>query len=499
MRNIFLDDEAIEDEGAEDLSFAADENPCRVKTATRHKPNSYGEFLLHRLNNQDVSSYSSTASPTLSSGDQAAVDRNVALMTSVRSDDDEEEDDTEYDAELADFIVSDNEVESCLSESVEESWISSTDSILLERPSRLKRRKKPASKDFSGLPPHPRFAFDPQSNELGVKKEDCCCVCKKAKSSKSQWKPTLAVRVELEAKPLKLKSASQKPQVESAIQASAAGTTDASPPLDYAELIKAAAYQTLTVNVPDGFGGDLEVIPSEQWMNLDVEGDTEYNSVVYVRGSSRQKGHEDYLVLLSSSSERKPSSMKFGSLVADVITREICTKVSMIPIREIDATFRVSGVTNGARARASDKCTALSSASGKPDGSVIMGGTKMMPGLSGRKTRKKSTWNTVPVMRAVRNGSKVDARKVILSATKLRRERWQSRIGRRLRLFRRITRHLAAPLLEAARNAGYNYLHGPAYTLPSSMPPLPNPAFPDRKMLRKLLKPPQKKNSALNY
>eukprot|EP01055_Gregarina_sp_Pseudo9_P003888 Gregarina_sp_Pseudo_9__3887@NODE_402_length_2918_cov_31_833623_g379_i0_p1_GENE_NODE_402_length_2918_cov_31_833623_g379_i0NODE_402_length_2918_cov_31_833623_g379_i0_p1_ORF_typecomplete_len518_score72_98Spt5_N/PF11942_8/1_6e02Spt5_N/PF11942_8/0_35_NODE_402_length_2918_cov_31_833623_g379_i05552108 len=507
MRSIFLDDEAIEDDSESEPTFTDSELGVRSinqeEIAGGTSP--YKRTLHGNLNDGIDSSktgrsltapYSPASSSygSLATEDRFNIDRDLNLLTCGRSDDgtmdEEEEEDGEYDEDLADFIVSDSYIEpesdatdpitgGCL-EAASSTVSSSGDSVLeaggtgrLKRLRRASKRLTKKRRSNSSLPPHPRFAFSP-SGEPQVTVDSgslACQACAQRQAAKRRLAVVRAVAVRLEpaasagrSEERKTNPAPSAPCLSPRPLKHARGgdaPSGSSAPLDYMELMKVAAYQSLTVNVPDGFGGDFEVIPSEQWGNLEGEGDTEYNNIVYVRGSSRRKGRDDFLVLSSSSSESKQRPIKLGRKVVDVSARQVITEIIMIPIRDIELALKSLPET-GTQAHEN----------AAPPPSVP------------EKDKCR------PSARVYPQSKKIDACKVLVSATKLRREhRWQLRFGRRLRLFQRIMRLKNEPLMEVAREAGYTYLHGPASALPSSLPPLPNPVFPSRDTLRRLLRP----------
>eukprot|EP01057_Protomagalhaensia_wolfi_P000035 Protomagalhaensia_wolfi_Nauph_80__34@NODE_101_length_3715_cov_101_659412_g76_i0_p1_GENE_NODE_101_length_3715_cov_101_659412_g76_i0NODE_101_length_3715_cov_101_659412_g76_i0_p1_ORF_typecomplete_len533_score93_83HC2/PF07382_11/0_0074SPT6_acidic/PF14632_6/0_021SPT6_acidic/PF14632_6/8e02Spt5_N/PF11942_8/0_68_NODE_101_length_3715_cov_101_659412_g76_i04292027 len=523
MRNIFLDEEAIEDDPT---VSSADDCPASIES---------NKALFDFRD--DLSSTASFESPEL----HRLIDRNIALMTGEISDDDEEDDDDDAAEDLKDFIVSDNEELECEQSATEED----TDASSSCAPRRLHRpeykplcpgcaRKGairarlavfqavalqlapapnlPAYQIYRNLRPlptakSPRPASDSpectgpgptEPNEKGPATEKApiekaspehAIVRKAAADSAVRDKPLKEKAMQEKVPPAKLsrektvkklpvatKKMSKLPinrdsqQGLAKLQKKKKKThPEASEVLDYSELMQIAGRQSLAVTLPDGFGGDFEIIPSEQYPSLEEEGEHEVTNVVYVRGSSRARGMEDYLVVFSSSSQSVAAPIKFGSETAEVSSRKIVTKISMIPIREIDKALRILLKSKTLKASTEEEPSVT------------------LPAV----TKRPMAALPHPISKCKRQ--RIDSQKVIALATKkLRREhRWASRSGRRLRLIKRITQHHNAPLMAAARHAGYTYIHGPPLgALPASIPPLPNPTFPSQKLLKRLLQKP---------
>eukprot|EP01056_Protomagalhaensia_sp_Gyna25_P001158 Protomagalhaensia_sp_Gyna_25__1157@NODE_156_length_4776_cov_112_214482_g121_i0_p1_GENE_NODE_156_length_4776_cov_112_214482_g121_i0NODE_156_length_4776_cov_112_214482_g121_i0_p1_ORF_typecomplete_len533_score68_07SPT6_acidic/PF14632_6/6_6e03SPT6_acidic/PF14632_6/0_04Spt5_N/PF11942_8/3_7e03Spt5_N/PF11942_8/0_16_NODE_156_length_4776_cov_112_214482_g121_i018583456 len=524
MRNIFLDEEAIEDEATVSSAEGSHTSSERSKALFdfRDELNSTASFEspeLHRL-----------------------IDHNIALMTGEISDDEEENyDDDDAAEDLKDFIVSDNEELECEQSATEEDTDASSSclprrlhrpeykalcpgcarkgairtrlavfqAVVLQlapapnlpayqiyrnlRPLSLAKPPGPESQtmtDSSEGVGHGPTEFNKQETvrekapvEKSPTEND---IVKKAAAVKDRVLKEMAVLEKVVPKATTVRTLPLKDGVGSNNTSKVSRNSQRGPAnpakkkvrvclepeevLDYSELMRIAGRQSLTVTLPDGFGSDFEIIPSEQYPSLEEEGDNEVTNVVYVRGSSRARGMEDYLVVFSSSSQSVAAPIKFGAETAQVSSRQIVTKISMIPIREIDKALRLLLKSKTLKASTEEE------PSGAP------------PRVAKRQTSAVSSHPVAKVKRQL-----IDSQKVIALATKkLRREhRWASRLGRRLRLIKRITQHRNAPLMAAARDAGYSYVHGPPLSaLPASVPSLPNPTFPSQKLLRRLLQKP---------
>eukprot|EP01053_Blabericola_migrator_P005957 Blabericola_migrator_1__5956@NODE_2_length_32877_cov_165_790003_g1_i0_p7_GENE_NODE_2_length_32877_cov_165_790003_g1_i0NODE_2_length_32877_cov_165_790003_g1_i0_p7_ORF_typecomplete_len605_score114_19SPT6_acidic/PF14632_6/0_021SPT6_acidic/PF14632_6/1_3e03SPT6_acidic/PF14632_6/1_8e03_NODE_2_length_32877_cov_165_790003_g1_i012643078 len=259
--------------------------------------------------------------------------------------------------------------------------------------------------------------------------------------------------------------------------------------LDYCELMKIAARESLTVILSDGFGGELEIIPTEHYKSLEEEGDSNRFSVFYVRGSRKKKGMDDFLVVSTCGSKGLEAPMRFASSVLPVKAQEVSTRVTLVPVREVDKALKLANrgglFDQGVPAQTSPNRAASTTTTAPPasQGQVLPDHT------NGKKRRmEKGGKGDIKVLRM---DEPIDPKKVIAIATKkLRREHTQAlRFRRRLRLFKTISRAQNAALMEVARDAGYNYTHGPPLTVPSdSVAPLPNPTFPNKALLAELLR-----------